>query len=125
MPDITVTVDDRTVYEQGVNMRIVHTCATRRVAQVLAATIALRVNGWVVVPISTSSYPRLPLLLPGEEFRQLLDGSLSDLRAQGFSASRGGGVLRVDACAGMSLRIVGASGDPTEALEICHWYLGS
>jgi hypothetical protein len=127
--ETTVTIDGNIVYQQrvlasGKVEHITNTCATRRVAQVHAATIALRSKGWGVSSIGSSDKPCRPLLLPGEKMAQPLDGALSDQRAQGFVARRGADQLGVDACAGMPLMFFGQLGDPSEAIEICHWYIG-
>ena len=124
MSETTVTLDGLLVFEQRTGERITHTCATRRVAQVLAATTALRAKGWSTSGLGSGDEPRLPLLLAGEKMGLPLDGLLSDFRAQGFVARRGEDRLGVDACAGMPLRFFGQHGDTTEAIEICHWYLG-
>lgn len=124
MSDTTVTIDGNVVYTQRPGERTTSTCATRRVAQVFAATTALRGDGWIVSPIRSSDRPRLPLMLPGERIGRLLDGALSDRRAQGFVARRGDSVLGVDACAGMPTRFFDQSGDISDAIEMCHWYLG-
>jgi hypothetical protein len=125
----TVVVEGNNVHEQRNNtdgeiVRVTHTCSSRRVAQVTAAKIALASRGWDLSGIGSTDGWRLPLLLPGEKMGPLLDGALSDRRVQGFVAKRGIDVIGVDASAGMPLRFFARSGDPTDALEICSWYLG-
>lgn len=126
---MTVTIDNATVYQQyeanGESTRIVHHCATRRVAQILAATLELQSAGWSTCGLSTRDGARRPLLLAGERIGALLDGSLSDQRAQGFTASCGdAGSITVDACAGMPTIALAEYGDTTEARRIIEWHLG-
>ena len=145
---ITVFAEGNIVHEQrtsddGKCVHFRHTCDSHRVAQVTAAKIDLASKGWTVSGIGSGDSLRLPLLLAGEKMGRLLDGTLSNRRAQGFVARRGDDVINVDACAGMSLRIFVQVGDTArsrvydgttlmcrtnrqlaEAIETCHWHLG-
>ena len=120
----TITSDGVVVYEQRGTTRIIHTCFSRRVAQVYAAILELRDAGWTISGLGTSDRLRLPLLLPGERMGTLLDGSRSDARAQGFVATRAGDLLNVDACAAMAPRVFDERGDPREARRLVEWHLG-
>lgn len=138
---MTITTDNLMVHEQRDGEVITHACATRRVAQVTAAKLALRAAGWHVDGVGTTDGNRRPLALPGERAGQLLDGSLSDQRAIGFTAWRisdervragdsasartADAVLRVDACAGLPLLVTEDRGDTAAAREIVAWYLGA
>lgn len=130
MTDVTIViVDGSIVHEQretddGELVCLRHTCPSRRVAQVTAAKIDLALRGWTVSGIGSGDSPRLPLLLPGEKMGCLLDGALSDRRAQGFVARLGDAVLGVDASAEMPIRIFAQVGDVAQAIEICGWHLG-
>lgn len=133
---MTITVDDSTVHCGAIR----HLCATKRTAQITAATLALRDAGWTVVgPASGLGYRR-PLALPGERMCQPLDGSLADQRAQGFTVWRHDGsinpdtgvgprtaarAITIDACAGLPLLVTEERGDVAEAREIIEWYIGS
>lgn len=126
------TVTERCVTADGTETTI-HECYTGRVAQVLAARLALENAGWRVYSPCSGHKMRKPLLLPGERMHQPLDGSLSDERAQGFEANFGGytynlpaAILIVDACAGMPWHILVESGDrkiTAEAIAIISKYL--
>ena len=130
---MTTTIDGSIVYEQrdtdeGTE-RITHTCATRRVAQILAIELELRDAGWTVRGLASSDQPRRPLILAGEAMCWPLDGRRSDERAQGFSARRspdvrGTDVITVDACAGLPLLVLAERGDTAEARRIIEWHLG-
>lgn len=118
------TIDGTDVYEQQDATRIIHRCASRRVAQVLAAVLELRAAGWAIGGLSTSDHPRLPLLLPGERMMTPLDGRRSDERAQGFVATRGDDRITVDACAGMAPHVIYECGDTVEVRRIVEWHMG-
>jgi hypothetical protein len=120
----TIVSDGLTVYEQRDAEQIVHHCATRRVAQVLAAELELRLAGWTIVGLSSADHPRRPLLLPGEKMGWPLDGTRSDERAQGFTARRGEDTLVVDTCAGMPTLILAERGAATKARRIVEWHVG-
>lgn len=126
----TITIDDTRVHVQrdsgtGVE-RITHHCATRRVAQILAAELELRAAGWTISGPSSTDGFRRPLLLPGESMGAVLDGSRSDERAQGFTASRRGtDRITVDACAGMLPLVLAEIGDTADARRVIEWHLGA
>lgn len=120
----TITIDGLTVHEQRSNEHIIHTCATRRVAQILAAELELQAAGWSTHDLSSMDRPRRPLLLPGEKMREPLDGRRSDERTQGFTAHRGDDFLTVDASANLPPLILAERGDTAEARRISEWHLG-
>lgn len=108
-----------------------HRCATRRVAELAAATSALRAAGWTVRGPDTRAGWRRPLLLAGERCGEPLDGARSDERCQGLVIFRGGGVdatspdaLVIDACAGLPLAVIEDRGVTTAARAIVALYLG-
>lgn len=128
---IVVEHDDRT------GERTTYHCATPRVAQIRAAICELMAEGWTVRGVSTTDDNRRPLLLPGEKTFQLVDGSKSDQRAQGFIAWRkstqigpfsdraAADCIRVDACAGLPLLVTLDRGDTEGARRIIEWHLNS
>ena len=121
-----ITLDGAIVHHEQDDTRTTHTCATRRVAEVLATKLELESAGWVSSSgLSSSDNPRRPLLLPSEHMGLPLDGTRSDERAQGFTARRGDDWLVVDACAGMAPRVVDERGDTVEARQIVERYLGA
>src|SRR5690606_20410574 len=108
-----------------------HRCATRRVAELAAATSALRAAGWAVRGPDTPAGWRRPLLPAGERSRQPLDGARSDARCEALVIFRGGGVdetspdaLVIDACAGLPLAVIDDRGVTTTARAIVALYLG-
>lgn len=125
----TITITDSTVHVQrestdGIE-RSTHRCATRRVAQVLAAELELRASGWAIRGPCSQHPFRRPLMLPGEKMGVPLDGAMSDERAQGFTARLGEAIIVVDACAGLSAIVLDEHGDMSEARRITEWHLGS
>lgn len=119
-----ITINDNVTVEDG--CRCEH--ATRRQAEVYAAQQTLASDGWTITPPSSIEGFRLPLLLEGERFFQLLDGSRSDERATGFTATRSGSVIRVDATVGeplLYLLVCTENGDDVSAcLNTIHRFLG-
>lgn len=120
-----ITIDGTAVFEQNNDENIIHRCATRRVAQILATALELRASGWAIAWPSSQHRFRRPLLLPGERMREPLDGTRSDERAQGFTAHRGNDCLTVDACAGLPPLVLAEHGDTTDARRIVEWHLGT
>lgn len=129
---MTITLDNKTVHDS--NDGSIYHCATRRTAQIRAAKLALQERGWRISGVGTDDGIRRPLLLAGEKMCQPLDGSLSDQRAQGFTAWRSADpqvsswvmsddMITIDACAGLPLVMIRERGDTAEAREIIEWYI--
>ena len=119
-----ITLEGTTVTLRSDSESSVHRCATQRVAQIFATRTALVGAGWQVRELSSFDRLRRPLLLSGEKMLEILDGTRSDERAQGFVASRGDAWLLVDACAGLPLELTGR-GDTADAAAICRLYLAT
>jgi len=125
-----IIVDGTIVHQQFPGEHRTHKCATRRVAQVLAARLQLEAAGWRVDPPSTTWPFRRPLLLPGERCGQPLDGNRSDERATGLVCWRGGDgprdaedLLVVDATAELPIAVLEERGDTAEARSVVAWHL--
>jgi hypothetical protein len=77
----------------------------------------------MVIGPGTGEGFRLPLLLPGELMKKPLDGSRCDQRAQGFTATRGDAVLRVDATVDLPLFYLLNEGNTADAISIIESFL--
>lgn len=94
---------------------------SEREAAVYAARKDLEAAGYhVALPSSNEGY-RLPLLGKGERMGEPVSGATP--RARGYTATKDGAVLRVDASGETDPVVLLQEGDVTEALEISRRHL--
>jgi hypothetical protein len=128
-PGLQIERDSETTYTTygwaGEQTR--NTVATARETDIAIATELLEAWGWTVT--REAKYTRRPAKLPGEKVGQVLDGSLSDQRAQGLTATkrsqgsiRWDSLIEIDCCAGLPVlvarEVTHGSGSVAEARDI-------